>query len=370
MSTGCRVVQSFEVSPFDDFLAVGSDNGHVSSALLSNPCYLVTDSCIHRQINIFDLPPASSLSDPAAAISPSPLLSLSDPSSKPIDTLAFHPTSSSLLLASSTRRLSIYDIESQSQSPIFSFDAISPIWSSQWSGDGKLVSATSKDGKLRLWDVRTDSNKVVAVSLVCRFAQLNLSRSLVLCHQEIVAHPGLKASRHVHLPNSSSGPQIFTTGFSRTRDREYSLFEGRMLGNPIKTSRVDTSTGVLMPLVDKERSIVYLAGRGDMSLRWVEVGGPAVFTEGESTRLSSSTLSTTELIPIDESSGSTPFPSQIAGAALLPPHQMDLMKAEINRLVVLANDAVVPVPINVPRRQYIDFHSDLYPEVSNRGKLF
>jgi coronin-7 len=125
-----------------------------------------------------------------------------------------------------------------------------------------------------------------------------------------------------------------------------------------------------MPLVDKERSIVYLAGRGDMSLRWVEVGGPAVFTEGESIRVSSPKLDITELIPIDETSGSTPFPSQIAGAALLPPHQMDLMKAEINRLVVLTNDAVVPVPINVPRRQYIDFHSDLYPVVSNRGKLF
>lgn len=44
------------------------------------------------------------------------------------------------------------------------------------------------------------------------------------------------------------------------------------------------------------------------------------------------------------------------------------MKAEINRLVVLTQDAVVPVPVNVPRRQYIDFHSDLYPEVSTRGE--
>ena len=67
-------------------------------------------------------------------------------------------------------------------------------------------------------------------------------------------------------------------------------------------------------------------------------------------------------------SGSTPFPSQIAGAALVPPSQLDLMKAEINRLVVLTNDAVVPVPINVPRRQYIDFHADLYPEVPVRGE--
>ncbi|GAA5985798.1 hypothetical protein JCM5350_005287 [Sporobolomyces pararoseus] len=306
MSTGCRIVQSFEVSPFDDLLAVGSDNGH---------------------INVFELPPVSTFSsDPSAAISPSPILSLSSATSKPIDTLAFHPTASSLLLASSGQTLSIYDIESQSKSPVFELDAIaSSSWSAQWSGDGKYVSATGKDGKLRLWDVRTESNKVVA---------------------EVLAHAGPKASRHVHLPNSSTGPQIFTTGFSRTRDREYSVFDCRYLtGAPTKSQRVDSSTGVLMPLVDKERSIVYLVGRGDMSLRWVEIGGPAIFTEG-----------------------STPFPSQIAGAALLPPHQLDLMKAEINRLVVLTQDAVVPVPINVPRRQYIDFHADLYPEVSNRSK--
>lgn len=30
IDTACRVVQSFEVSPFDDLLAVGGDNGHVS----------------------------------------------------------------------------------------------------------------------------------------------------------------------------------------------------------------------------------------------------------------------------------------------------------------------------------------------------
>lgn len=104
--------------------------------------------------------------------------------------------------------------------------------------------------------------------------------------QEILSNPGPKASRHVQLPNSnaSTGPQILTTGFSRTRDREYSLFDGRMLGNAIKTQRVDTNTGVLMPHVDRERSIVYLVGRGDMSLKWVEIGGPSIFTEGKRDR--------------------------------------------------------------------------------------
>lgn len=49
------------------------------------------------------------------------------------------------------------------------------------------------------------------------------------------------------------------------------------------------------------------------------------------------------------------------------------MKAEINRLVVLGGggaDAVLPVSITVPRRQYLDFHADLYPPVAARSKSF
>ncbi|GAA6062505.1 hypothetical protein JCM10212_006354 [Sporobolomyces blumeae] len=301
LQTGCRIVQSFDVSPFDDYLAVGGDNG---------------------QINVFDLPALSSFESNSSQ-SPAPVLSLSQSSAKPVDTISFHPTTASLLLASSAQALAVYDVSSRSASPVFEIDAPAQSWSAQWSQDGKLVSATGKDGRLRLWDVRIDSSKVAA---------------------EILAHPGVKTSRHVHLSHASS-PQILSTGFSRTRDREYSLFDGRMLGNAIKTQRLDTSTGVLVPVVDRERGIVYLAGRGDMSLRWVEVGGPSIFTEG-----------------------STPFPAQVAGAALVPPHHLDLMTAEINRLVVVTNDqSVVPVSVQVPRRQYVDFHADLYPEVSKRA---
>ncbi|GAA5943332.1 uncharacterized protein JCM15063_000767 [Sporobolomyces koalae] len=295
LETGLRTVHSFQVSPFDDLLAAADDQGH---------------------INVFELPSLDSL---ASSPSIPAVVSISHSASKPVDTLVFHPTSSGVLLVSSAAALSIYDLAASAPTPTYDIVGSGPHWSAEWSPDGKYVSATGKDGKLRLWDVRVDSRQVVS---------------------EVVCHAGAKASRHVHLPRTN---QILTTGFSRTRDREYSLFDGRMLGNPIKTQRIDSSTGVIMPLVDSDRSIVYLVGRGDMSLKWVEIGGPAIFTEG-----------------------STPFPSQISGAALVPPQQLDLMKAEINRLVVLSKDSVIPVNVNVPRRQYIDFHQDLFPETSSR----
>lgn len=82
-----------------------------------------------------------------------------------------------------------------------------------------------------------------------------------------------------------------------------------------------------------------------MTLHWVEVGGPSTFTQG-----------------------GTPVPTTIASLALAPPSNLNLMKAEINRVMLLTTDAVVPVPIEVPRRQYIDFHSDLFPPVPARGE--
>lgn len=69
-------------------------------------------------------------------------------------------------------------------------------------------------------------------------------------------HAGPKCSRHVWLRND----QIFTAGFSKTRDREYALWDATS-GKALKTQRLDTNTGVLMPVADVERSIVYLAGR-------------------------------------------------------------------------------------------------------------
>lgn len=65
----------------------------------------------------------------------------------------------------------------------------------------------------------------------------------------------------------------------------------------------------------------------------------------------------------------TPLPSSLASAALCPPTVLDLMHAEINRLVVLSADSVIPIPIEVPRRQYLDFHSDLFPPLRARSEL-
>ncbi|GAA5978078.1 hypothetical protein JCM11641_006621 [Rhodosporidiobolus odoratus] len=305
LSTGLRSITSYTTDAFSDLVYVGGEGGIV---------------------NVFDLPPSSAFSpDAPSAFSPTPLVSLDAGTGKPIDIVTPHPLASSFALTVSGSTLSVFDVASGKSEAVKGLEMPGLAWSAQWSADGRLITTTGRDGKLRVWDVR-QGDGVVA---------------------ETTAHTGTKPSRHVHLaPTTSSAQQLFSTGFSRTRDRECSLFDLRSLDRAVKTQRLDNNTGVLQPLLDESRGIVYLAGRGDMTLRWVEVGGPAVFTEG-----------------------AAPLPAPVLSAALLPPQaqqtHLDLMQAEINRLMVLcpAENAVVPVEVKVPRRQYVDFHMDLYPLV-------
>lgn len=101
--------------------------------------------------------------------------------------------------------------------------------------------------------------------------------------------------------------------------------------------------------------------QGDMTLRWVEVGGTAVFAEG---RLFSCLLFYNICLLVVScffTQGGAPVSTTVSSLALVPQPHLDLLKAEINRVLVLSPDAVVPVSITVPRRQLLDFHKDLFP---------
>jgi WD40 repeat protein len=89
--------------------------------------------------------------------------------------------------------------------------------------DGSQITTISKDNFLRIFDTR--SLKLVG---------------------ETPAHQGIKPSRVTWLGSSD---YIFTVGFSKSRDREYSLYDIRMLSRPTVLKKLDTSTGVLTPLV-------------------------------------------------------------------------------------------------------------------------
>lgn len=70
--------------------------------------------------------------------------------------------------------------------------------------------------------------------------------------------------------------------------------------------------------------------------------------------------------------GSFPLITSAQSFCLMPTNVLEVMKTEIGRIVVLSQDgkSLIPYGLNVPRRQYIDFHRDLFPDTrSFYGKL-
>lgn len=75
--------------------------------------------------------------------------------------------------------------------------------------------------------------------------------------QEAVCHEGSKATRAVYLKSGL----IFTTGFSKISERQYSLRAPEHLTEPIVMVELDTSNGVMFPIYDPDTNLVYLCGK-------------------------------------------------------------------------------------------------------------
>ena len=245
--------------------------------------------------------------------------------SSPISHVVFHPTTPDLLLVSSPAvSAAIYDLSSP-LSPAITLEITEPkgMWSICWSPDGRYVAGAGKSGMVSIWDPRAGSKATV-------------TRSMTLLSP-------LKPMRLVWV-----GEYLFLTAFSKSRQREYHVLSASDL-KTVHTGSLDTSTAPLVPVVDQERKIVYLSAKGDMSLRQVEL-----------------------LSPVSETVHPLPHALSSASLALAWPGVLEVMQAEIARLLMLVVDkdgeTLLPLGIRVPRRQLIDFHDDLYPDMTGTGE--
>ena len=75
--------------------------------------------------------------------------------------------------------------------------------------------------------------------------------------QEATSHEGSKGSRAIFMKNGL----VFTTGFSKMSERQYSLRAPGHLNDPIVMTELDTSNGVMFPLYDPDTNLVYLCGK-------------------------------------------------------------------------------------------------------------
>ena len=84
---------------------------------------------------------------------------------------------------------------------------------------------------------------------------------------EAIAHEGSKASRAIFLKNGL----VFTTGFTKHSERQYSLRAPGHLDDPIVMVELDTSNGVMFPLYDPDANLVYLCGKVCMPLNFARI---------------------------------------------------------------------------------------------------
>lgn len=182
------------------------------------------------------------------------------------------------------------------------------------------------------------------------------------------SHQSIKDSRVVWLGDQS---RILTTGFDSARLRQIIIRDLRNFNTPEKTLELDCSTGVLMPLYDPDTNMLFLAGKGDTTIAYMEVTDKDPYLiEGLRHNGNDNILYLKHKIefkknvhsiigPIDMLTG-----EQTKGACLVPKRALRVMEGEVNRIMQLTSNSVIPIMYQVPRKTYRDFHSDLYPDTN------
>jgi len=232
---------------------------------------------------------------------------------KKVGTLNFHPTANNLLATTSAdSTVKIWDIETgQMKCDVGGHPEI--IQSSAWDYTGTLYATAAKDKKVRVIDPR--ANQIIA---------------------DIEAHPGVKGMRLTFL---GAKEKLFTMGFSKTSERQYSLWDPRLLKTPVQQENIDTAAGIIMPFYDNDTNVLYLAGKGDGNVRYYELVDEAPY-----------------IYFLSEFKSATPQ----RGMGWMSKLAMDLSSCEIARLLKLTASAVEPISFTVPRKGDI-FQDDLYP---------
>lgn len=225
----------------------------------------------------------------------------------------WHPSAQNILLsAGSDNNVVIWNVGTGAA--LISFALPDLVYSGCWNWDGSEVLFTCKDRKIRRVDPRSGE-----------------------IEEEAVAHEGNKASRAIYLKNGL----VFTTGFTKHSERQYSLRAPGHLDDPIVMVELDTSNGVMFPLYDPDANLVYLCGKGDSVIRYFEITPEPPFVHYINTF-------------------QTPDPQR--GIGMIPKRGCDVSTCEITRFYRLNNNGFCQViPFTVPRKSEL-FQEDLYPD--------
>ncbi|BCR89326.1 coronin [Aspergillus chevalieri] len=288
------VVLDTDWNPFnDELLASGSDDGKI---------------CLWRVPENFTIRPDI---EPDQIQDVTPVGKLSGHPKK-VGYTTFNPAAENILAtASGDFTVKIWDIEAGAAKLTLKLGDM--VQSQSWSANGSLLTTTSRDKKLRIWDTRQERPAY-----------------------ETQGHSGAKNSRVVWLGERD---RIATTGFSKMSDRQLALWDIRAPREPITGFKtLDSISGVCMPFWDEGTQMLYLAGRGDGNIRYFE-------------------LENDKFEFLSEYKSGDPQ----RGIAFMPKRGVNAHENEVARAYKTVNDNYIePISFIVPRRSE-NFQDDIYP---------
>ncbi|TVY56962.1 Coronin-like protein crn1 [Lachnellula suecica] len=279
-------------NPFNDrVIASGSDDGKVF---------------------IWQVPQGFSLySDAEEPTDVAPMMKLTGHSRK-VGQVLFNPAAENILAsASGDYTIKLWDIGAGKSNLTLKHGDI--VQSLSWSANGSMLVTTSRDKKLRIWDVRQERPA-----------------------HEVPGHSGAKNSRVVWMGEHN---RVATTGFSKMSDRQMALWDVGSPAEPLGGFTVlDSISGVCMPFWDDGTQCLYLAGKGDGNIRYFEYENDkfeflSEYKSGDPQR----------------------------GIAFVPRRGINVHENEVMKAYKTVNDAYIePISFTVPRRAEV-FQSDIYP---------
>ncbi|CAH1777231.1 unnamed protein product [Owenia fusiformis] len=234
---------------------------------------------------------------------------------KRVDCVTWHPLAEDVLAVTHYNTVGVYDAQSM-QLKYECGDHGDMVYGATWSGDGQLLGTSCKDKQIRIIDPR--SGQIV---------------------QTGKGHSGTKESKVKWLGNHN---MLLSTGFNMSRQQEVKVWDSRNLSQSLESTDLDSSSGTLLPHFDPDTNMLFLTGKGDNIVRFMEI---------------------TEKEPYI-TQGSCDTVEQLMGACLVPKLSLDVMICEVNRLLLLTKQSIIPITYKVPRKSYTEFHEDLFPETA------
>lgn len=227
--------------------------------------------------------------------------------------MLFNPAAENVLASSSgDYTVKIWDLEDGKSKLTLKGNDI--FTSMSWSADGNMLVTTSRDKKLRFWDVRQEKPA-----------------------HEVAGHGGAKNSRVVWMGDHD---RVATTGFSKMSERQLGLWDLRNPEKPVGGDLVplDSGSGISMPFWDDGCQMLYLAGKGDGNIRYYEYQND-------------------KFEYLSEYRSANPQ----RGIAFMPKRGINTHDNELMRAFKTVDDAYIePISFVVPRRAET-FQDDIYP---------